>query len=123
MAMSASMNWIPWKAPIGCSNARRSRAYPRAASRAAWAMPTAWAPMVGRDCSRVRMAMANPSPSSPRRLSTGTSQSAKWSATVGLPRIPIFRSCLPTLNPGMPGSTRSAVTPRARRARSVERTR
>ena len=51
--MSASMNWMPWNAAIGWSNwlallARR----PTAASSAAWAMPTACAPMVGRVTAR-----------------------------------------------------------------------
>jgi hypothetical protein len=68
----------------------------------------------------VRIAYLNPSPSSPRRFSTGTSQSVKCSATVGDPWMPSFFSSLPTLNPFMPGSTRSAVTPLARlRARST----
>jgi hypothetical protein len=83
-------------------------------------MPTACAPIVGRDCSRVRIAYLNPSPSSPRRFSTGTSQSVKCSATVGDPWMPSFFSSFPTLNPFMPGSTRSAVTPLARLARAVD---
>ncbi len=47
--------------------------------------PTACAPIVGRDWSSVRIAILKPSPSSPRRFSTGISQSVKWSATVGRP--------------------------------------
>src|SRR3989442_12013544 len=44
-------------------------------------MPTAIAPVAGRATSRVRIAILNPSPSSPSRWSTGTGQSVKWSAT------------------------------------------
>ena len=58
------------------------------------------------------MATRKPSPSSPRRFSAGTSQSCRWSATVGDARIPILRSFLPTAKPGNPGSTRNAVIPR-----------
>ena len=61
----------------------------------------------------------NPSPSSPKRFSTGTRQSLKWSATVGEPRMPILRSFLPTAKPGRPGSIRNAVTPFALRAGST----
>ena len=82
-------------------------------------MPTAWAPMVGRDCSSVFMASLKPPLSSPSRFSTGISQSEKCRATVGEPWIPSFFSFLPTLNPFIPGSTRSAVTPLARWALSV----
>src|SRR2546426_576832 len=49
-------------------------------------MPTAMAPVGGRVRSRVRIAIVNPSPSSPSRFSTGTRQSLKWSATGGEPR-------------------------------------
>ena len=66
-------------------------------------MPTACAPMVGRECSSVRIATLKPSPSSPRRFSTGTSQSVKCSATVGEPWMPSLRSCLPTREPLHPG--------------------
>ena len=67
---------------------------------------------MGRVKSRVRMAIRKPSPSSPRRFSAGTSQSWRWSATVGEARMPILRSFLPTAKPGKPGSTRKAVIPR-----------
>src|SRR2546427_392400 len=83
IAMSASMNWMPWNAAIGWPNCCRSFAYAAAASSAAWPMPTAIAPVIGRVMSRVRIAILNPSPSSPSRCSIGTAQSVKWSATVG----------------------------------------
>ena len=114
MAMSASMNWMPWNEAIGWPNCCRSFAYPVAASSAAWPMPTAIAPVIGRVMSSVRIAILNPSPSSPSRCSTGTAQSVKWSATVGEQRMPIFFSFLPTENPGMPFSMRKAVMPLAR---------
>ena len=65
------------------------------------------------------MAMRNPSPSPPRRCSTAFAQSLKCSATVGEARMPSFRSFLPTSKPGVPRSTRNAVTPLARRAGST----
>ena len=77
-------------------------------------MPTAIAPVAGRVMSSVLIASVNPSPSAPSRCSTGTSQSVKWSATVGEARMPIFFSFLPTAKPGIPFSTRKAVTPLAR---------
>ncbi len=40
-------------------------------------------------------------------------------ATVGEPRIPIFRSSLPRANPGNVGSIRKAVTPFFRRPLST----
>src|SRR3989475_8270788 len=82
-------------------------------------MPTASAPTAGREPSRARSASLNPSPPSPSRFSTGTSQSVRCRATVGEPRIPIFRSSLPRANPGNVGSTRNAVTPFFRRPRST----
>src|SRR3989441_379955 len=121
MAMSASMNWMPWNAAIGWPNCCRSFAYATAASSAAWPMPTAIAPVAGRVTSRVRIAILNPSPSSPSRWSTGTGQSVKWSATVGEARMPSFFSFLPTEKPGVPFSTRKAVTPFARRLADADR--
>jgi hypothetical protein len=44
---------------------------------APWAMPTAWAPMVGRLRSRVCMAMVKPWPSSPIRWVAGTRTSSR----------------------------------------------
>ena len=77
-------------------------------------MPSPSAPVAGRVMSSVRMASLKPSPSAPRRLAAGTAQSLKCSATVGEARMPIFLSFLPTEKPGVPFSTRNAVTPRAR---------
>src|SRR5437773_12461770 len=74
-------------------------------------MPTACAPTAGRERSSAPSATRKPSPSLPSRFSTGTSQSARWIATVGEPRTPILRSSLPSAKPGNVGSTRNAVTP------------
>src|SRR2546427_399544 len=101
---------MPWNAAIGWPNCRRSFAYAAAASSAAWPMPTAIAPVIGRVMSSVCMAILNPSPSSPSRCSIGTAQSVKWSATVGEQRIPIFLSFLPTAKPGRSFSMRKAVS-------------
>ena len=82
-------------------------------------MPSACAAMPGRDLSSTFIAILKPSPSSPSRLAAGTSQSAKISSTVGEPRMPIFFSSLPTVNPGVPFSTTNALTPREPAAGSV----
>src|SRR5262249_62165760 len=53
-------------------------------------------------------------------FSTVTSQSVRWSAAVGDPRIPCLRSPLPPGYPGNVGSTRNAVTPPLPRPRSTD---
>ncbi len=68
-------------------------------------MPTAWAAIPGRLRSNVFIAIAKPSPSSPRRLATGTRMSSKASSAVGLPRIPILCSMRLTEKPGDGTST------------------
>ena len=80
-------------APLG----RRTRV---ATSRAPWAIPTACAAIPGRLRSNVRIAMPNPSPSSPIRLAAGTRTPSKASSAVGLPRIPILCSIRGTEKPG-----------------------
>jgi hypothetical protein len=44
-------------------------------------------------------------------FAAGTRQFSKLSSTVGEPRIPIFFSSLPTVNPGVPFSTTNALMP------------
>src|SRR5579862_8052267 len=84
MAMSATMNRRPWNSAMACPKAWRSFMYRTAWSRAPWAIPTDWAPMVGRLRSRVCMAMVNPWPSAPTLFPTGTRTSSRTISPVGL---------------------------------------
>ena len=56
VAMSASMNWMPWKSAIDEPNCFRSVVYCTAASSAPCAIPTAWAPTIGREPSSASIA-------------------------------------------------------------------
>ena len=85
---------------------------------APWAMPTAWAPIVGRLRLSVFMAMVKPSPSSPMRFSTGTRAPSSSTSPVGLPRTPILSSSLPMSRP-MSRSTTKHDTPRLPASGSV----
>ncbi len=58
--MSASMNCMPWKSPIALAELLALLGVADRASSAPWAMPTAWAPIVGRVWSRVRSAVLKP---------------------------------------------------------------
>ena len=59
----------------------------------------------------MRIAILKPSPSSPRRFSTGTRQSSKTSSPVVEPLIPIFGSTRATSKPGESASTTNAEIP------------
>ena len=61
--------------------------------------------MLSRPPSKPIIAMVNPSPSLPRRLTTGTRQSSKMTAAVGCECQPSFSSCLPNERPVAPFST------------------
>jgi hypothetical protein len=63
-----------------------------AASSAPCAMPTAWAPMVGRVWSSVASAVLKPVPGSPMIRSPGIRQFSKYSSVVGEPLMPSLRS-------------------------------
>jgi len=65
VAASASFHWMAWKLPMVLPNARRSRAYPTAASYAPWARPTASAAMPIRPASSTCIVLMKPRPSSP----------------------------------------------------------
>src|SRR5919201_3412797 len=67
--------------------------------------------MPGRERSSTRIAIVNPSPSSPRRLSAGTRQPLKKISPVVEPLIPIFGSMRPTSNPGASAATTKALIP------------
>ena len=99
MAMSASMNWMPWNARDGLVE---RPALPRVADgRVESGLGDAHRLRADRRPRLLERAHRDlkPSPSSPRRFSTGTSQSVKCSATVGEPWMPSFFSCLPDAEP------------------------
>jgi len=60
-----------------------------------------------------------PAPSSPNRLSNGTTQSSRMTSPIGDVRRPIFSMFRLTLKPGVPLSTKKAVTPPLRLAGST----
>src|SRR5262249_2379913 len=80
---------------------------------APWAMPTAWAPIVGRVWSSVASAVLNPVPGSPRIRTPGMRQFSKYSSVVGEPLIPILRSFGPTVKPSSSLCTLNAELPLA----------
>ena len=59
----------------------------------------------------MRIAILNPSPSSPSRFAAGMRQSLKKISPVVEPLIPIFGSIRPTSNPGASASTTNAEMP------------
>ena len=67
--------------------------------------------MLMRPPSRPFIAMAKPSPSSPRRCVSGTSTSSKLIARVGWLFQPIFCSFLPNCTPGVCAGTAKAEMP------------
>ena len=111
--MSASMNCTPWKSLIDLPNCLRSLVYAIAASSAPWAIPTAWAPMVGRVWSSVCSAVLNPVPGSPMIRSPGMRQFSKYSSVVGDPLMPSLRSLGPTVKPSSSLCTMNAEMPLA----------
>ena len=60
-----------------------------------------------------------PSPTPPSTFSSGTSQSSKTSSQVFEPRIPSLSSFCAVEKPGIPFSTRNAVSPRVPASGSV----
>ncbi len=118
--MSAIRKLIPWFMAIGIPNWTRSFEYWAACSKAARATPTAPIAVPGRVKSRVRIAILKPSPSSPRRLATGTRTSWKASAEVSVERWPILSRCFSTTTPSASAGTTNAVRPRCFFDLSVE---
>src|ERR1700694_4758352 len=117
--MSASMNWTAWKSLISFPNCLRSLVYAIAASSAPCAMPTAWAPIVGRVWSRVARAVLKPVPGSPMIRSPGTRHCSKYSSVVGDPLMPSLRSFGPTVKPSSSLWTMNAEMPLAPLSGSV----
>ena len=109
-AISASGNCTPWKRAIGPPNAIRWPAYSTAVSRAARAMPQAWAAMMMRPASSVERATFMPSPSTPSRVSAPISKPSNASSTVEEVWRPSFGISRPTVKPS-PGPTRKHETP------------
>ncbi len=110
-AISAKINRRPWNFAIDCPNCFRFLAYFTASSRAAWATPTDWAAIPIRPLSRPVMAILNPSPSLPSKLSFGIRQFSNIRSTVSDARRPILSSIWPTLIPVVPWGTRNALIP------------
>ena len=77
-------------------------------SNAPSARPSACAAIPIRPPSSVCIAMLKPLPCFPRRFSFGIRQSVKINSYVDEPRIPIFFSFTPNVNPGVPFSTMKA---------------
>jgi hypothetical protein len=108
------------EAIVTSRTARGSWRNSMASSIAPWAMPTACAPMPGRDLSSVSIATRNPRFSLPSIALAGMRQSWKCNSRVVEQRIPSFFSLAPKSKPGVPFSTMNAVRPRAPRLRFVE---
>ena len=105
------MAWIISWSAMARPNWRRWSAYPAASSSALRARPVQAAAMPMRPAPSPESAIRSPSPSSPSRFATGTRASSKTSSAPVVPRMPIFRSLLPTRNPGVSASTTKAVIP------------
>ncbi len=113
-AISAMSDWIIWYWPSTLPRTVRSLAYLMASSKQARAMPRDNAPTTARPDSSPRMMILNPSPSSPRRFTTGTTKSSRNRAAVrnDFERPMVSMGC--AVKPGyFFGSTMNAVTPLA----------
>ena len=75
-------------------------------------MPTEMAPTIGRDFSKVSIAIRNPIPFLPTRAVAGTKQSSRMISDVADALIPILSSSLPIVTPGVFLSTINTVSPR-----------
>lgn len=134
--MSASANAIDWFSMTGRPNASRSPAYSSAYSYAARAMPSAWAPTVGRLTSKVAIAAcplalvpsrARASRASsfslpPSRQCPGTRTPSRNTSAVCEARRPSFLKVRLAARPFVAGGTMNAAWPRAPRAGSTEAT-
>mmetsp|Transcript_13273 Transcript_13273/g.33852 ORF Transcript_13273/g.33852 Transcript_13273/m.33852 type:complete len:250 (+) Transcript_13273:562-1311(+) len=111
-AISARRNWMACSVSMGAPNWRRTCVWSRAASRHACAAPRLQDAMLMRPPSRPAMAILNPAPSSPSRLSSGTRQFSMTTSRVGWQFHPNLRSFLPKLSPGASFGTRMHEMPR-----------
>ena len=109
VAMSATMKATPWNVPIGRPNCSRVWAYGIDASSAAWAIPTASAPIEIRPPSRIRRNVLKPLPRSPSMFAAGTRAPSKISSPVAEACRPILSSSRPTLKPGVSAGTMNAL--------------
>src|SRR5712692_2422617 len=126
VAMSASMKAIAWFSINARPNCLRSFAYWSANSKAARAMPRAWAPTIGRESSnvfnatddrwcvpsRARASLASSFSIPPSTFSSGMVQSSSSTSAVCEARMPIFLSFLPWRMPFVPGGTTKLAWPR-----------
>ncbi len=74
-------------------------------------MPSAWAPIVTRVWSRVRMAVWKPVPGSPTIRSAGIQQLSNRISRVGEPWMPSLRSGVARAKPGSSACTTNAEIP------------
>src|SRR5580693_5658665 len=109
--MSAILLLIAGNFPIGSPNCLRSLAYLMQVSMIRCIAPRWLARMQIRSHSIDDVKTACPPNSLPSKFSTRISQSCSESSATGDVRNPILCSFLPTANPGVPLSTRNAVTP------------
>ena len=107
--MSAIMKATPWNVPIGRPNCSRVCAYGMLASSAAWASPTASAPMLIRPPSRILRNVLKPLPCSPSMFAAGTRAPSNSSSPVAEAWRPSFSSSRPTEKPGVSAGTMKAL--------------
>ena len=110
--MSASFHWMPWNSAMALPNWRRSLTYLSAASSAPRPMPSESAAMEMRPPSSMRMASTKPSPSLPRRFSSGISQSLEdelGGIAGAQAELVFFLSCAKALGAFFDGEGREAV--------------
>src|SRR5258706_2696429 len=116
--MSAIMFEIAGNLPIDSPNCLRSLAYFTQISMMRCMAPRWLARMQIRSHSIEEVKTACPPNSLPSRFETGISQSCSEISAMGDVRNPILCSLRPTVRPGVPLSTRNAVTPFAPRVGS-----
>ena len=100
-----------WNEPIGWPKAWRSLTYSSVHSRAWRAVATPVTAMESRSWARLATRYRKPSPSSPKRLATGTWTSVKNSSAVSWLCRPTLSRLRPRSNPSMPRSSTSRLMP------------
>src|SRR5579872_4329342 len=109
--MSAILLLIAGNLPIGSPNCLRSFAYLMQVSMIRCIAPRWLARIQMRSHSIDDVKTACPPNSLPSKFETGISQSCSDNSAIGEVRSPILCNFLPTVKPGVPLSTRNAVTP------------
>src|SRR6218665_2831865 len=103
-ARSATMNCMPWNSRMRWPDWRRWLMKATASSKAARAIPSAWAATLGRDLFSEANRIFSPSPGWPSKLACGTRQPSNASVAVPDARMPILSSRRSTDRPGVPCS-------------------